>query len=117
MITQISLTAWIVCTANGIYASHMDHIWIAYGSHTHCGQKHAAPCSVRLFRVETRASRQVDSILNCSYSKTRRRVMHHSRLAREACINKWIGRYFPFQAVLISCREERKQSLLRGRRC
>ena len=30
MITQISLTAWIVCTANGIYASHMDHIWIAY---------------------------------------------------------------------------------------
>jgi hypothetical protein len=75
MITQISLTAWIVCTAKGIYASQMDYICIAYGSHAHCGQKHAAPCSVRLFRVETRASRQVDSILNCSYSKTRSRVL------------------------------------------
>ena len=60
MITQISLTAWIVCTAKGIYASQMDYICIAYGSHVHCGQK---------------------------------------------------------QAVFIFCREERKQSLLRGRRC
>ena len=33
MITQISPTAWIACSANGIYASHMDHIWITFGSH------------------------------------------------------------------------------------
>ena len=76
MITQISLTAWIVCTAKGIYASQMDYICIAYGSHVHCGQKHAAPCSVRLFRVETRASRQVDSIIDFSWSRALRRILH-----------------------------------------
>ena len=29
MITQISLTAWIVCTASSIYESYMDQIRIA----------------------------------------------------------------------------------------
>ena len=93
MITQISLTAWIVCSAKGIYASQMDYICIAYGSHAHCGQKHAAPCSVRLFRVETRASRQVDSIIDFSWSRALRRILHQEAgLSGRSCTNKCIGK-------------------------
>ena len=101
MITQISLTAWIVCTASSIYESYMDQMRIAGKS---IQQHHVLSGSF--------GSKRVLPVRLTVFS-----IVHTARLARESCINRWIGRYFPFQAVLISCREERKQSLLRGRRC
>jgi hypothetical protein len=101
MITQISLTAWIVCTASYIYESYMDQMRIAGKS---IQQHHVLSGSF--------GSKRVLPVRLTVFS-----IVHTARLARESCNNRWIGRYFPFQAVLISCREERKQSLLRGRRC
>ena len=101
MITQISLTAWIACTASSIYESYMDQMRIAGKS---IQQHHVLSGSF--------GSKRVLPVRLTVFS-----IVHTARLAGESCINRWIGRYFPFQAVLISCREERKQSLLRGRRC
>ena len=70
MITQISLTAWIVCTASSIYESYMDQMRIAGKS---IQQHHVLSGSF--------GSKRVLPVRLTVFS-----IVHTARLAGESCI-------------------------------